>query len=101
MIVVGIIVSETPRFTGKCFIILIARSTRWIKKIGILLKGKLCFIDLIIYFDTRNILSIYGTCSLEITMLTHGTPGILCINAWSGTNSISTRGIVIRKPRLM
>ena len=99
MIVVGLIMSDMPPFTGKWFRICIYLNTKWIRNsLGILLKGKLFHIDPILYFSAWIFLPVSETCSLELSRLTCGPSCISCINSWSGENSPSTCRFVIQKP---
>ena len=102
MIFVGLIVSYITPFTGKWYIILNYWNTKLtINSFGILLKGTMCCIDLILSFSARIHLSILGTCSLALARLTHGLPGISFINSWIGKNLPSTCRVVIIKLLLM
>ena len=77
MIVVGIIVSDTPPLYMK-----VSHSFNGLKHqmdqkyFLILLRVNMCCIDLIHYFATRICLLIYGTCSLALARLTCGTTGM-------------------------
>ena len=102
MIVVGLIMSDMPPFTGKWFRICIYLNTKWIRNsLGIFLNGKLCHIEPILYFSTAICLLILGICSFELARFNRGLPGITCIHAWSGANSPSACRVVNIKPHLM